>query len=76
MKGHGSILKNRITNNERGQSLVEMAIITPILILLFLGVFEVGWALRGYLVLANVNRETVRFSVKSGNLDFSDPGRL
>jgi len=75
MKGHGSILKNRTTNNERGQSLVEMAIITPILILLFLGVFEVGWALRGYLVLANVNRETARFSVKNGILNFSDPSK-
>lgn len=51
--------------------MVETAIAMPLLILMFLGVFEVGWALRGYLVLANVNRESVRFAVKTGTLDFS-----
>ncbi|MBN1218865.1 MAG: pilus assembly protein, partial [Anaerolineae bacterium] len=41
---------------EQGQSLVEMAIITPLLIFLLLGVFEVGNAVRNYMVLVNVNR--------------------
>ena len=36
---------------EKGQSLVEMAIITPLLLLLFIGVIEVGWAIRGYIRL-------------------------
>ncbi|GAB4413794.1 MAG: hypothetical protein Fur0044_08300 [Anaerolineae bacterium] len=54
-----------------GQSLVEMAITAPILIFMLLGVFEVGWALRGYLVLVNVNREITRFAVRPGYLDFS-----
>ncbi|MDX1523499.1 MAG: TadE/TadG family type IV pilus assembly protein, partial [Anaerolineae bacterium] len=56
---------------EQGQSLVEMSLVVPLLLLLFLGVFEVGWALRGYLILANVNREATRIAVKSGTLDFS-----
>ena len=38
---------------ERGQSLVEMAIIAPLLLLMFIGVLEVGWAIRGYVVLLN-----------------------
>ncbi|MBN1218571.1 MAG: pilus assembly protein, partial [Anaerolineae bacterium] len=42
--------------NQRGQSLVEMAIVTPLLIFLLLGVFEVGNAVRNYMVLVNVNR--------------------
>ena len=54
-----------------GQSLVEMAIAAPLLLLMFLGVFEVGWALRGYMVLANANREAVRFAVKTGTLNFT-----
>ncbi len=54
-----------------GQSLVEMAITAPILIFMLIGVFEVGWALRGYLVLTNVNREITRFAVRPGYLDFS-----
>lgn len=61
-----------------GQSLVEMAIAAPLLILMFLGVFEVGWALRGYMVLANANREGARFAVKNTVLDFSvkDPAQV
>ena len=57
----------------RGQSLVEMAIISPLLLLMFLGVMEVGWALRGYLVLLNVNREATRFAARGTYLDFSQP---
>jgi hypothetical protein len=58
---------------QRGQSLVEMALITPLLLLMFLGVLEVGWALRGYLVLLNVNREATRFAARGAYLDFSQP---
>lgn len=57
-------------NSEKGQSLVEMAITAPILIFMLLGVFEVGWALRGYLVLTNVNREITRFSIRQGYLNY------
>jgi hypothetical protein len=59
------------SKGQEGQSLVEIAIAAPLLILMFIGVFEVGWALRGYIVLANVNRESVRFAVKQGTLDYS-----
>lgn len=58
-----------------GQSLVEMAITAPLLLLMFLGVFEVGWALRGYMVLVNANREATRLAVKTGTLDFSTKTR-
>ncbi|MCB0197472.1 MAG: pilus assembly protein [Anaerolineae bacterium] len=56
---------------KKGQSLVEIAIAMPILIFLLIGVFEVGSALRSYLVLVNVNREITRFAVRPGYLDFS-----
>jgi hypothetical protein len=48
-----------------------MAITAPILIFMLIGVFEVGWALRGYLVLTNVNREITRFAIRPGYLDYS-----
>ncbi len=64
-------VKQKIMGCKDGQSLVEVAIAAPLLILMFIGVFEVGWALRGYLVLANVNREAARFAVKNNVLDFS-----
>jgi len=72
------VSKKAGSTSDKGQSLVEMAIIAPILIIMFIGVFEVGWAIRGFLVLANTNRETVRYSVKTGVLDFSikDPATV
>jgi hypothetical protein len=51
--------------------LVETAIIAPILIFFLIGVFEVGNAVRSYLVLVNVNREITRFAIRPGYLDFS-----
>ena len=59
----------------RGQSLVEMAIIAPLLLLLFLGVLEVGWAIRGYIVLLNADREATRFAARGQYLDFSQIDR-
>lgn len=58
-------------HNEKGQSLVEMAIAAPVLIIFLLGIFEVGSAVRQYLTLVNVNREITRFAIRPGYLDFS-----
>ncbi len=52
----------------KGQGLVEFALIAPILIFFLLGVFEVGWAIRGYLILINATREAARFAAKPGYL--------
>ena len=59
--------------SKRGQSLVEMAIITPLLLLMFIGVFEVGWALRGHMVILNASREAARFASRGRYIDFTDP---
>lgn len=63
-------------SKEKGQSLVEMALVTPILIFFLLGVFEAGWALRTYLILSNANREAARYAVRTGSLSFEqeEPG--
>jgi hypothetical protein len=65
----------RPRRRERGQSLVEMALILPILLLMFIGVLEVGWALRGYLTLLNVTREAARFTARGRYVDFSTEER-
>jgi Flp pilus assembly protein TadG len=57
---------------KRGQALVETALIAPILVFLLIGVWEVGWALRGYLVLANANREAARFAVRPHYLNYDE----
>lgn len=65
-------VKHETSDGARGQSLVEMAIISPLLLLLLIGVFEVGWAIRGYIVLSNANREATRLAAKGLYLDFSE----
>ncbi|MFQ5614124.1 MAG: TadE/TadG family type IV pilus assembly protein [Anaerolineae bacterium] len=68
------MLKNlAIKQKQHGQSLVEMALIAPLLLLMLLGVFEVGYALRGYLVLVNANREAARFASRGRFVDFNPP---
>lgn len=70
-------LKNLNLFSKKGQSLVEMAITAPLLIFMMIGLFEVGWALRGYLILINSNRETARFAIRPGYLNFEgaeEPG--
>ena len=64
-------LKKIFRMNKKGQSLVEMALIAPLLLLMFLGVVEVGWALRNFIVLQNGNREATRFAARGRYLDFS-----
>ena len=58
-------------SGEKGQSLVETAIIAPLIIFFLLGIFEVGSGIRNYLTLVNVNREITRFAVRPGYMDFS-----
>lgn len=57
----------------KGQSLVETALIAPLVVFLLIGLFEVGWALRGYLVLANANREAARFATRPHYLQYDEP---
>lgn len=48
----------------KGQSLVEFALITPILILLLVGMAELGWLMRDYMILDNCTRELGRLAGK------------
>lgn len=48
--------------HERGQSLIELALAFPILLILFLGLIEVALAMRAKLVLTNANREAARLA--------------
>jgi hypothetical protein len=68
--------EGQVPRSHSGQALVEMALILPILIFILIGVFEVGYALRSYIVLANANREAARFAVRPRVLDYKlpDPG--
>jgi hypothetical protein len=45
----------------RGQSMLELALITPILIILLMGLAEIGWFANNYLILLETTRTGARF---------------
>jgi hypothetical protein len=49
---------------ERGQSLLELAVVLPVLLILLMGLVEVGYALRDYLIVVNTTREGCRFAAR------------
>lgn len=55
-----SIIKNR------GQTIVEMAFILPIILLLIMGIVEFGRIFNTYLVLTNASREGARVASVGG----------
>jgi len=58
---------------ERGQSLAEMALILPILLLLIMGIVDIGRAFHHYVVLENAAREGARYGSKYAWLDTNVP---
>lgn len=59
----------------KGQSLVEMALVLPILLLLFMGIMDFGRMLFLYAQLANAAREGARYGAVVGVYD-EDAGEL
>lgn len=53
--------------NEKGQSLVEFAILLPILLLLLMGILEFGIMLNSYLTINNSAREGARLGIVAGS---------
>jgi len=49
---------------ERGQGLVEMVVVLPVLLILLLGIVEVGYALRDYIIVTNADREGCRLAAR------------
>jgi len=50
----------RIAKNEKGQAMVEFALILPLLILLLCGIIDFGWIFGNQLILKNACRDTAR----------------
>ncbi|MBN1963987.1 MAG: pilus assembly protein [Anaerolineae bacterium] len=46
---------------QRGQSLVELTLMMPILMIMLLGLVEVGWLASNFMILLDVTREAGRF---------------
>lgn len=54
-----------IQPDTRGQGLVELALVLPLLVLLLLGIVELGFTMYDYLTLATANREGVRLASRA-----------
>ena len=62
----GTVTKVGGEREERGQSLVEVAIFLPLVLIILVGIVEVSHALTVYLVIANAAREGARFGAAGG----------
>jgi hypothetical protein len=54
-----------LQNKEKGQSLVEVALVLPIILLLLVGMVEVGWAIHSYVTVGTATREATRFGARA-----------
>jgi hypothetical protein len=61
LPGSGSSLWNRLRNGNDGGSLVEFALVAPLLLLLTTGIMSFGIALNNYLTLTNATSIGARF---------------
>jgi hypothetical protein len=55
-------------HHSRGQSLVELALVTPLLIVLLMGLAEIGWFANNYLILLETTRVGARYgAIQTGD---------
>jgi hypothetical protein len=60
-------------NNERGQSMVEMALAFPILLLIMAGTLEVGKYFNDYLTILDATREAARYAADGDLILATEP---
>lgn len=58
---------HRFRRTEKGQALVEMALVLPILIIIVFGIVEFGRIMNTYLIVTNAAREGARHGVVGGS---------
>lgn len=66
MKFRFSRLK-KLKNDEKGQSIVEFALISIPLLMLLLGIIEFGWLFNGQIAITGAAREGARAAVVGGD---------
>lgn len=57
--------RSGITDKNRGQALVELALVLPLLVVLFLGVFDFARAILAKNIITNVSREGASLAARS-----------
>ena len=62
-------LAKKLRRSKRGQSLVEIALILPILLIILFGILEFGRVFHSYLVITHAAREGARYGIISKDVD-------
>ena len=62
----------KLKHKARGQNLVEMALLLPIIMVLFAGMIEVGFSAHAYVVVSSAAREGARFGSRGVHVPFAD----
>lgn len=57
------------SEGEKGQSLAEFVLLLPILIMLLVGIVEIGWGLNSYLTVVDSARDGARLGSKGSATD-------
>lgn len=56
-------MKKRFLKSERGQAMVEFALVLPVLLTLLCGIIDFGWIYYNQITLNNAAREGARYAV-------------
>jgi len=59
----------RLKKNEKGQSMVEFALVLPVLLLILIGIIDFGWAFNGKITLTSAAREGARVAAIIKDVD-------
>lgn len=66
-------MDNGTERNKKGQSLVETALVLPVLLLILTGIFDFGLLFNSYLMVSNASREGARSAaVGSDNTEINN----
>lgn len=61
------VCRKKLSLNDEGQALVEMALVLPLLLLLLIGIFEFGRIMGAYMVINDLSREGARYGAVGHN---------
>ena len=71
-RGVGELIRYlylRLRKSERGASLVEFALVVPILLALVFGIIEFGWIFNGYITITGAAREGARLAAVGADIE-------
>jgi len=60
------VLNNKLLKNRKGQSMVELAMVLPILLVLLMGMIQFGFIFNGHITITSAAREGARLASVGG----------